>query len=48
MARNPFQVLVPCHRVVPAGGGLGSYGGRPEVRAYLLRLEGYRPGRSRA
>jgi methylated-DNA-[protein]-cysteine S-methyltransferase len=54
MARNPFAVLVPCHRVVPASGGLGSYGGHPEVRAYLLELEsrpeldGYRPGRSSA
>lgn len=26
MARNPFPLLVPCHRVVPKSGGLGQYG----------------------
>lgn len=26
MARNPFVLLVPCHRVVPRTGGLGRYG----------------------
>jgi methylated-DNA-[protein]-cysteine S-methyltransferase len=36
---NPFPVIVPCHRVVAAG-GLGGYGGGDEVKRYLLRLEG--------
>jgi methylated-DNA-[protein]-cysteine S-methyltransferase len=36
----PFELLVPCHRVVPAGSGFGSYGGHPERREFLLRLEG--------
>jgi O-6-methylguanine DNA methyltransferase len=26
MARNPFALLVPCHRVVPKTGGIGNYG----------------------
>jgi methylated-DNA-[protein]-cysteine S-methyltransferase len=39
----PVELWIPCHRVVPAGPGLGSYGGRPDVRAALLRLEGALP-----
>jgi methylated-DNA-[protein]-cysteine S-methyltransferase len=42
----PVELWIPCHRVVPAGPGLGSYGGRPEVRASLLRIEGSLPDRS--
>jgi methylated-DNA-[protein]-cysteine S-methyltransferase len=40
MRRCPIELFVPCHRVVPAGPGLGSYGGEPGRRAFLLRLEG--------
>ncbi|HEX2413131.1 MAG TPA: methylated-DNA--[protein]-cysteine S-methyltransferase [Solirubrobacteraceae bacterium] len=39
-ARNPIPILVPCHRVLPAGGGLGAYGGGPERKRALLALEG--------
>jgi O-6-methylguanine DNA methyltransferase len=31
---------VPCHRVVAAGGALGGYGGRLELKRALLRAEG--------
>jgi methylated-DNA-[protein]-cysteine S-methyltransferase len=44
----PVELWIPCHRVVPAGPGLGSYGGRPGVRAALLRLEGSLPDPPRA
>jgi methylated-DNA-[protein]-cysteine S-methyltransferase len=27
MATNPIAVIVPCHRVLPAGGGVGGFGG---------------------
>ncbi len=37
---NPVPIVVPCHRVVLAGGGLGGYGGREDRKAFLLRLEG--------
>jgi methylated-DNA-[protein]-cysteine S-methyltransferase len=37
---NPVAIVVPCHRVVPASGGVGNYGGGPERKAFLLDLEG--------
>ena len=41
--RNPVPLLIPCHRVVRAGGGLGGFGaGGPSVKAALLALEGAR------
>jgi methylated-DNA-[protein]-cysteine S-methyltransferase len=39
LAHCPIEIFVPCHRVVPAGPGLGSYGGAEDRRATLLRLE---------
>jgi len=36
----PTELWIPCHRVVPAGPGFGTYGGHPERREFLLRLEG--------
>ncbi len=39
-ARNPVPILVPCHRVVPASGGIGAYGGGPARKRALLELEG--------
>lgn len=38
---NPLAPIIPCHRVVASGGGLGGYGGGPEMKRWLLRLEGY-------
>lgn len=45
MATNPVAVIVPCHRVLPAGGGVGNYGGGADAKRLLLRLE-RGPGRS--
>jgi methylated-DNA-[protein]-cysteine S-methyltransferase len=39
LAHSPMELFVPCHRVVPAGPGLGSYGDADDRRATLLRLE---------
>lgn len=39
-ATNPVPIIVPCHRVVPGSGGVGSYGGGPEVKRRLLAHEG--------
>ena len=33
-------LVVPCHRVVAAGGGLGGYGGGLDLKRRLLKLEG--------
>jgi methylated-DNA-[protein]-cysteine S-methyltransferase len=40
LGSNPVPIVVPCHRVLHAGGGLGGYTGGLERKRYLLRLEG--------
>jgi methylated-DNA-[protein]-cysteine S-methyltransferase len=40
MGSNPIPVVVPCHRVVATGGGLGGYGGGLDMKRFLLKLEG--------
>lgn len=40
MNRNPVPIVLPCHRVVGASGGLVGYGGGLERKEWLLRLEG--------
>ncbi len=37
---NQVAILIPCHRVVKRGGGLGGYGGGLWRKRFLLRLEG--------
>lgn len=37
--RNPLMILVPCHRVVGADGGLVGYGGGLDIKEKLLALE---------
>jgi methylated-DNA-[protein]-cysteine S-methyltransferase len=39
-ATNPIPLVVPCHRVLPGGGGVGNYGGGAHVKRALLELEG--------
>ncbi len=36
---NRIAVIVPCHRVIAAGGGLGGYGGGLPAKRFLLDLE---------
>jgi methylated-DNA-[protein]-cysteine S-methyltransferase len=40
LGANPIPVVVPCHRVLHVGGGLGGYGGGLPTKEHLLRLEG--------
>ncbi|HME01666.1 MAG TPA: methylated-DNA--[protein]-cysteine S-methyltransferase, partial [Solirubrobacteraceae bacterium] len=37
--RNPIAVIVPCHRVIGAGGALTGFGGGIERKRLLLALE---------
>ena len=37
--RNPLPIVIPCHRVVAAHGGLGGYGGGLDKKRWLLALE---------
>lgn len=43
MGANPLPVVVPCHRVVAADGGIGGFGGGLETKRALLALEGVLP-----
>lgn len=36
---NPISILVPCHRVIAANGGLGGYASGLERKQFLLNLE---------
>jgi len=40
--KNPIPIIVPCHRIVATGGGIGGYSGRGGVatKRQLLDLEG--------
>ena len=37
--RNPVSIVVPCHRVIGAGGDLTGYGGGLAAKQWLLSLE---------
>jgi len=37
--KNPVSIIVPCHRVVGAGGSLTGYGGGLDRKRFLLALE---------
>lgn len=38
--KNPFSIIVPCHRVIASDGKLGGYTGGLDKKRYLLALEG--------
>ena len=40
VGRNPISVIVPCHRIVPASGGIGNYHSGVEIKRQLLAAEG--------
>lgn len=37
---NPLPILIPCHRVIATGGGLGGFGGGLPLKKEMLRAEG--------
>lgn len=40
VGHNPISIIVPCHRVVGAGGSLTGYAGGIDKKVQLLELEG--------
>ena len=40
LARNPFPIIIPCHRAIRSNGGLGGYQGGLKMKRALLELEG--------
>lgn len=40
LAKNPLPIIVPCHRVLAADGGIGGFSGGLKMKEWLLRLEG--------
>lgn len=44
LGRNPFALVVPCHRVVAAGGAMGGFsaGGGVATKRRILAIEGVR------
>jgi methylated-DNA-[protein]-cysteine S-methyltransferase len=42
MARNPWPIVVPCHRVVGSDGSLTGFGGGIDMKRRMLEMEGAR------
>jgi methylated-DNA-[protein]-cysteine S-methyltransferase len=40
MARNPWPIVVPCHRVVGSDGSLTGFGGGLDMKRRMLAMEG--------
>jgi len=39
LAKNPFPVIVPCHRVIKSDGSCGGFGGGRDLKMKMLSLE---------
>jgi len=42
LGKNPIPLIIPCHRVVAAGGKLGGFSAGTNIKKRLLELEGVR------
>ncbi len=40
MNKNPYPVIIPCHRVVNSNGQIGGYAYGPDVKTNMLNKEG--------
>jgi len=40
LGKNPFPILIPCHRIIRAGGGLGGFGSGLDMKRRILSFEG--------
>jgi methylated-DNA-[protein]-cysteine S-methyltransferase len=43
LGKNPFPIIVPCHRVLAGDGGLGGFSGGLKMKRFLLELEKISP-----
>lgn len=39
LGHNPISIIIPCHRVIRAGGDAGEYAGGKKRKEHLLKLE---------
>ena len=39
MAKNPFPVIIPCHRVIRSDRTVGKFGGGPEMKRKMKEME---------
>lgn len=39
MAKNPFPIIIPCHRVIRKDGSLGGFSGGIDLKARMLEME---------
>ena len=39
LAKNPFPVLIPCHRVIRSDNKIGGFGGGPRLKQLLINAE---------
>lgn len=39
LARNPFPIIIPCHRVVRSDASIGQFGGGAEMKRKLIEME---------
>ena len=44
LGSNPIPIIVPCHRILHSGGGLGGYTGGLDRKRVLLAVEGSTAG----
>lgn len=40
LAKNPFPIIIPCHRAIKSNGELGGYQGGIKMKRILLEMEG--------
>jgi len=40
LAKNPFPIIIPCHRVVNSNGTIGGFQSGKRLKRHLLKLEG--------
>jgi methylated-DNA-[protein]-cysteine S-methyltransferase len=40
LGKNPVAIVIPCHRVMASGGGIGGYTGGLDIKRTLMKIEG--------